>query len=176
MRTCAKCKGVKDGSHVSYCRDCYNAYKRARYAENPAAEVARCSAWNRQNPDRVAANMRAARSRRPDHFRAYGKAWKAANPASVKNHDHAKRLRRRAAKVGTVAAWEMQIILESFQERACHYCGTLAGEVTIDHFRPIALGGRHEVGNLVPACRSCNSAKGAMHPEDFALRRGRLCW
>lgn len=40
----------------------------------------------------------------------------------------------------------------------CEYCGGTAD--TIDHVKPLALGGGNELENLVPACRSCNSSKG----------------
>jgi len=30
----------------------------------------------------------------------------------------------------------------------------------MDHVVPLIRGGRHSVGNIIPACRSCNSSKG----------------
>lgn len=47
----------------------------------------------------------------------------------------------------------------------CVYCGQSAG--TADHVLPQALGGGHLIGNLVPACRPCNGAKGALAPADY---------
>lgn len=43
----------------------------------------------------------------------------------------------------------------------CHYCGGRfpPGELTMDHLVPLARGGRSNKGNLVPACKACNSAK-----------------
>lgn len=32
---------------------------------------------------------------------------------------------------------------------------------TVDHILPVASGGTHELSNLRPACRSCNSSRGA---------------
>jgi 5-methylcytosine-specific restriction endonuclease McrA len=40
----------------------------------------------------------------------------------------------------------------------CAYCGA-AGEMQMDHFVPLAKGGTHALGNLVPACPSCNYSK-----------------
>jgi 5-methylcytosine-specific restriction endonuclease McrA len=45
----------------------------------------------------------------------------------------------------------------------CAYCPKKAD--TIDHFMPICLGGPHRVGNLLPACRSCNVKKSGVHPS-----------
>lgn len=43
----------------------------------------------------------------------------------------------------------------------CHYCGAHVGAhaLTMDHIVPLALGGRSVKGNLVPACKECNTKK-----------------
>jgi 5-methylcytosine-specific restriction protein A len=41
----------------------------------------------------------------------------------------------------------------------CRYCGGPA--TTVDHLIPKARGGTDDDGNLVAACRPCNSAKGS---------------
>jgi 5-methylcytosine-specific restriction endonuclease McrA len=38
-------------------------------------------------------------------------------------------------------------------------------QATIDHVVPIALGGRHVLGNMQLLCAACNRAKGATPPE-----------
>lgn len=48
---------------------------------------------------------------------------------------------------------------------ACHYCGELAD--TVDHVIPRLFGGTDDPGNRVPACTSCNSAKGTLPVELF---------
>jgi len=52
--------------------------------------------------------------------------------------------------------------------KICAYCGTEA-ELVMDHVVPInkqALG-EHRLGNLVPACRSCNATKSEQDFRDF---------
>jgi len=44
------------------------------------------------------------------------------------------------------------------QGRTCAYCARLAD--TVDHVVPLVRGGTNYEGNLVPACKSCNSSKG----------------
>jgi 5-methylcytosine-specific restriction endonuclease McrA len=39
----------------------------------------------------------------------------------------------------------------------CDYCGAIATE--IDHVQPLSRGGTHDLNNLVPSCKSCNSSK-----------------
>jgi 5-methylcytosine-specific restriction protein A len=43
----------------------------------------------------------------------------------------------------------------------CHYCGEKfsARELTMDHVVPLIRGGRSNKGNLVPACKACNTKK-----------------
>ncbi len=43
----------------------------------------------------------------------------------------------------------------------CHYCGRKfpPSELTMDHLVPLIRGGRSTKGNLVPACKDCNSRK-----------------
>jgi hypothetical protein len=41
----------------------------------------------------------------------------------------------------------------------CAYCGKQA-PLTMDHLVPLARGGHHSIGNIVPACDRCNSKKG----------------
>lgn len=43
------------------------------------------------------------------------------------------------------------------QRRSCAYCPAPA--TTVDHVIPLARGGTNYEGNLVPACKRCNSAK-----------------
>ncbi|BAS54253.1 restriction endonuclease [Leptolyngbya boryana NIES-2135] len=48
----------------------------------------------------------------------------------------------------------------------CVYCGSEA--TSRDHLTPQSLGGVHDLSNLAPCCKSCNSKKGAKTIEDFA--------
>lgn len=54
----------------------------------------------------------------------------------------------------------------------CHYCGAQVGAraLTMDHLVPIIRGGVSTRGNVVPACKPCNTAKG--HRLAFELEHG----
>ncbi len=43
----------------------------------------------------------------------------------------------------------------------CHYCGQKfpPQTLTMDHLVPLVRGGRSSKGNLVPACKECNTTK-----------------
>jgi 5-methylcytosine-specific restriction enzyme A len=51
----------------------------------------------------------------------------------------------------------------------CRYCGrsTAPEELTMDHIVPIIRGGRSTRGNLVPACKTCNSKKKYLLPLEW---------
>ena len=54
----------------------------------------------------------------------------------------------------------------------CHYCGGKfsAAALTMDHIVPISRGGKSTRGNLVPACKSCNSNKKYYTPAEIILK------
>lgn len=53
------------------------------------------------------------------------------------------------------------------QNRKCAYCGERGD--TKDHVVPKSRGGSDDPSNLVWACRSCNSRKGARTPEEAGM-------
>lgn len=42
----------------------------------------------------------------------------------------------------------------------CAYCGQSVPKLHQEHVIPVARGGRHSIGNLLPVCPSCNRSKG----------------
>lgn len=48
----------------------------------------------------------------------------------------------------------------------CAYCGT-DGDMQIEHVVPISKNGAHDIGNIVPACMSCNFSKRSKDMEDW---------
>lgn len=52
----------------------------------------------------------------------------------------------------------------------CFYCNS-DGRMSMDHVVPISRGGRHSIGNLVPACITCNSSKRDRTIMEWRLKR-----
>lgn len=48
---------------------------------------------------------------------------------------------------------------------ACAYCGVANTDLHIEHVVPLACGGPHSLGNIVPACAACNYSKGSKPVE-----------
>jgi len=60
----------------------------------------------------------------------------------------------------------------------CYYCGRSfpPGELTMDHIVPLARGGKSTKGNVVTACKECNTKKKSMLPiewEEYSLSLGK---
>ena len=51
----------------------------------------------------------------------------------------------------------------------CYYCKSEMPprELTMDHIVPIARGGKSTRGNVVPCCKSCNTAKKQLLPMEW---------
>lgn len=88
------------------------------------------------------------------------KKWRMENPkrCAIKNAVKVQRRRARAKMVAaTLTTKQWTSVLEKFNHKCC-YCGQ-EGRLTQDHFVPLSLGGEYTVGNILPACFSCNTNK-----------------
>jgi 5-methylcytosine-specific restriction endonuclease McrA len=63
------------------------------------------------------------------------------------------------------------------QRRLCYYCGARIKIGTqclhVDHYEPLALGGRHDLANMVLACAKCNLLKKDMDGKRFDVKQGK---
>jgi 5-methylcytosine-specific restriction endonuclease McrA len=75
--------------------------------------------------------------------------------------DHRTKRRDREAAAPGLSGTARRKLLHKWlrQQRSCTYCPQLAS--TVDHMVPLVRGGTNYEGNLVPACRRCNSSKAA---------------
>jgi 5-methylcytosine-specific restriction endonuclease McrA len=159
-------------------------YKRAWYTANKERILAKLKAWYDADPGKYRLATRTWRAANPDKIRTINrnakKKWKAANPEQVRIADrkrYASHLeksrengliyanRRRIRKAGnggshTIAGWIALCRASSWQ---CTYCSKVLDKrtATRDHVVPVVRGGSDDISNIVIACKSCNSRKGA---------------
>lgn len=84
----------------------------------------------------------------------------------------AKRRKRRMSRVEhdlTEAQWAALCTAWG----GCAYCGSSDGALQRDCVLALSRGGRYTLGNIVPACRSCNTSK-CNHEVTTWMRRKRL--
>ena len=68
-----------------------------------------------------------------------------------------KAIRRMAEKKGNITAKEWEEKLKEFNY-SCASCGSKE-KIEQDHIIPLSKGGKHEIKNVQPLCRSCNARK-----------------
>lgn len=158
----------------------YYANKEARrakakeyYQRTKPARQAAAKAYYATSGPKIKAAVRDYRLANSESVKASKKAW--AKTPTGKLSDLNKLHKRRAAKKATerpVTTCELASIRNAAKGR-CHYCRQLK-PLTFDHVIPLSKGGSHSAGNLVMACGSCNSSKGAKDPIEFAQSIGLL--
>lgn len=150
------------------CRQCSAAYRRAYHEANRDRARALSHKWFTENRERVRQKERDRGAIR----KVERKAWADANPEAVRRHrvksQHIRRARTRAGGSFTLA--ELARVTAS-QGGRCWWCGEPMSKPTVDHLIPLARGGQNVASNIVLACRSCNSRKGAKLPHEW---NGRL--
>jgi 5-methylcytosine-specific restriction endonuclease McrA len=83
------------------------------------------------------------------------------DPFITADESHIKREKAKARELRNSQWWK--------RKRAsgrCYYCGGKfkADELTMDHLVPVIRGGKSTAGNVVPACKECNSKKKYLLP------------
>src|SRR5216684_60002 len=83
-----------------------------------------------------------------------------------------KRERARARDLRASQWWKRRI-----SDGVCYYCRRRVpkGMLGMDHVVPLGRGGRSVRGNVVPACKDCNTAKKSLLPwewDTYLLRLG----
>lgn len=96
----------------------------------------------------------------------YYKQWRLRNLERARAYVRISGNKRRAAKAGvhfTFGEWEE--LLRSHHGR-CAYCGS-TDRIEADHRTPLCRGGSNDIGNILPACRSCNRRKHRKTEDEF---------
>lgn len=157
MKTCASCKTPKspiefnidrrcpDG-RKAYCRSCTSSRSKIYYQNNLAklkavartpAAIAQKAAYRRRNRNKINAYAKRVMGRPQFKFRIYH-TW----------------ARRRSVPFSL--SFEQFV---EFWRQPCHYCGDQIETVGLDR---VENASGYIPGNVVPCCRRCNVAKGAM--------------
>jgi 5-methylcytosine-specific restriction endonuclease McrA len=82
-----------------------------------------------------------------------------------------KRTQKRRARKNNVITEDIDVQkIYDFYGNRCVYCGKIE-DLTLDHIVAISVGGPHIESNLVVACKSCNSSKGAKPVAEWLATR-----
>lgn len=82
--------------------------------------------------------------------------------------EHIKKEKLKAKELRKTQWWKQQI-----GPGICYYCKQKfpSSELTMDHILPVARGGKSTKRNCVPACKNCNTEKGAKTLGEIALQK-----
>jgi 5-methylcytosine-specific restriction endonuclease McrA len=178
---------VKSGEHQAYLersraqRADYKRRKRAEAGATPQELVALRAAIKRAGRlpsvarlvyDQQLNHWRDHPADRSEFLRQYAQwrhHWRYAMEPSFRLYHRSKSKQRKARERGS-----RTVLLSSDQlwrrwvefQHCCAYCGT-DGDLQVEHVVPISQGGEHHLGNIVPACASCNYSKRAAPVEQW---------
>jgi len=169
---CTGCGAPRDAGR-SRCRACCTSARSATRRRNPEASRTYLREWGARNPDKVKANTARRYAKNPERAKASARQWARNNPAKrskIMVFQNAKRRSRLKANGGngfTRADWD-----ELLKRCAglCAYC-RMAPSESVDHFIPVSKGGAHNINNVVPACKHCNSWKRERDPVEWIRNR-----
>lgn len=176
-RTCAWCNQVQLeedftfsnkalGIKKHYCRFCdksrQNKYyyshqnellekKRAKYREDKPKYLESTARYRKNNAEKIKKSMA---------------EWATKNPAIVRKNSKKRKAITRGALAKKITPREIKRLLE----QPCFYCKETT-DIQIDHVVPISRGGLHSIGNLLPACKSCNSSKNKWFITEWKMLR-----
>lgn len=165
MRTCTSCRNEKPATTeffnpttankwgiTTWCRSCRRDHVRSRYQTNPEArrrQIAHATTRNR------AMTPEQKQRRLPLYSAAMAR----------------RRARERACFGGHKPSDARRVYKE--QMGCCLYCFEPIAfkDAHVDHYIPLAQGGRNDPFNLAIACAGCNLSKGPKMPADFYVFR-----
>lgn len=182
--TCIPCgKDFKPRrSDQRFCSETCGARSRYKPAHRPARPCAYCG--HLFTPPRAASTVcsrvcsrRVTYARKRTQRIADAVAWGRANRearAAITNQYKARRRKNEQEAVGSVGVSTTDWIKMVRRYRhCCAYCGA-PDEIHMEHVIPLSRGGRHAIGNVLPACAGCNLNKQADFVSEWKLRKARV--
>jgi 5-methylcytosine-specific restriction endonuclease McrA len=180
-KTCSSCKQIKDldlfkaekrsaSGKASICSACHNqkmadyrkdnleivkASQKRTYDKNRDKRIANSQNWAANNPIRRKQIEAKYRANNRKETQARSEAWRLQNINKPREYKLRRRVRLENNGQFLILPKEIKKIYSS----PCFYCQGRQ-RIEADHLIPVSKGGRHSIGNLVPACRWCNASKG----------------
>jgi 5-methylcytosine-specific restriction endonuclease McrA len=177
-KACSRCKQIKplnefgihrktlDG-HYSQCLICHRL-SRAEYRKRNSENIARQQADNyKRNRAKRIASANARVYANMERHKKYNSISKRRNRESIAANTRRRNARRKANGIFAISKKE----LKRLSQQPCFYCGATE-RLTVDHVIAIARGGTDSIGNLVSACKTCNSQKRELTITEWRKKRG----
>lgn len=125
----------------SICKECSSAYHKEYY---------------KAHKEEIREIHKRWRDNSKEHIRDQHREYYRAHPEVARKWHHKRNAKKmRLPRSFTREEWSET---REYFGNVCAYCGEPL-KLTQDHFIPISAGGGYVMGNIIPACFSCNSSK-----------------
>lgn len=169
MKQCSGCKRelslssfskdrARAGGIYPRCKECKSAYDKEYAKKNADKKRHAASEWYYANVDKKAVYDKKYRSTNKERKRVNSRQWYAQNLDKARLQAKNATQRRKARKRANGEFYILPKHLVNLYSSKCIYCGS-SENIQADHVVPISRGGNHGIGNLVPACSTCNLSK-----------------
>lgn len=149
MKECYKCKSIIQLEYFSKNKNNKDGYE--KWCKSCVKE--KYSKWREKNLDYDLKRKKEWREKNLDYDKNRKAIWSSKNLVKRRMSYHKRNIKIKENSF-YISEKEIKKILRS----SCFYCGS-KNNIQIDHIVPISKGGRHSIGNIVAACRSCNASK-----------------
>lgn len=178
MKTCTICgESFESPRNALTCgpeckRERKRIYDRERYPTVREETIRRACDWYWENQDRKKVYDVRYRHANQDRINAYRRdlyaqkmedeSYRQAMSSSSQRY-----IARKRGLTGHAVRVEDMMKISRRYGGLCAYCSDLACEW--DHVIPLSRGGAHQIGNLVPSCRTCNASKSTKTPSEWKV-------
>lgn len=144
--------------------------RRGVYARNREKVCAASREWYWNNAERAKAAAMERYFRDPQRSRERNREWARRNPERAKairlvaTRQYIARKKSAPGDGVSVNQWLDRI---SEFNGCCAYCVVESAVLDMEHMDPLSRGGHHDIANVVPSCKVCNSRKGTLSVLEF---------
>lgn len=174
MKVCFK-EGCEKAAHTAgrckkhYDQDRYVKLKDLKVIQNKKYREANkdkvslyYAKWRTKNKERILLNERKNYLANKERYDSYRAEWRKENRLKWNSYRRARDVRKKQNGIFLILNKEFK----KLNNQLCFYCGSNQN-LTIDHIIPVARGGRHSIGNILVACKTCNSQKGSKTIQEW---------
>jgi 5-methylcytosine-specific restriction endonuclease McrA len=158
----SKDKNRKDGLTV-YCKDCYKSRSQKYYSQNRDKILSYGAKWRNENKQKSKNYHSGYYQNNKELCKNRVKSWQSRHPEKPFEYNAIRRLRLTSSRFEIKKAE-----IDNLLSKPCFYCQQTQSN-SLDHIIPLVRGGRHAIGNLIGACRPCNSKKQDKTIMEFRL-------
>ena len=153
IRRCRMCgieKPLEEFGRVKTCR--YGIRHRCKACCKKARQK-----WRKANPGKIKLYNRLHHQKYPQEAYLRVCDWREAHPKLQRESQRKRRERKHEAEGDfTEQEW---LNLCAFNGNRCLCCHRSDLPLTVDHIKPLVMGGTNYISNIQPLCKSCNSKK-----------------